>query len=58
MRKKINSGPIKSLLSFSTAQTEKKLGKTKLVVWWIDVINKKFITPVSSLTYFIQYIWY
>ena len=29
---------------FSTAQTEKnawkKLGKTKLVVWWIDVTNK------------------
>ena len=36
--------PIKCLFSFSTAQTEKnswkKMGKTKLVVWWIDVTNK------------------
>ena len=42
--RKICFRPIKSLLSFSTAQTEKsswkKLGKTKLVVWWIDVTNK------------------
>ena len=37
-------GPIKSLLSFSTAQTTKnswkKLGETKFVVWLIDVTNK------------------
>ena len=37
-------GPIKSLLSFSTAQTEKnsweKLGKTRLVVWWFYAKNK------------------
>jgi hypothetical protein len=33
-----------SLFSFSTAQVEKdllkKLGKTRLVVWWFDVTNK------------------
>ena len=28
------------LLSFSTTKTEKKLGKTRLVSWWIDVTNK------------------
>ena len=57
---KIYFGPI--LLSFSTTQTEKKLwkklGKTNLIDWWIDVRNKISITPVSSLAYFIQYIWY
>ena len=35
---------MKSLFSFSTAQTEKnsqkKLGKTRLVVWWFEVTNK------------------
>ena len=40
-------GPIISLLSYSTAQTEKnlrkKLGKTKLFVWWIDVTNKMLV---------------
>ena len=34
----------KSLLSFSTDKTEKnswkKLGKTRMVVWWFDVTNK------------------
>jgi hypothetical protein len=38
-------GPIRSLFSFSAAQTEKnsckKLGKTRFVVWWFD--------PMSSL---------
>jgi hypothetical protein len=48
-RKKICFWPMKSLLSFSIAQTVKKswkkMGKTKLVVWWIDVTNiiKKFL---------------
>ena len=36
--------PIKSLISFSTDKTVKyswkKLGKTRLVVWWFDVTNK------------------
>ena len=36
--------PMKSLFSFSNAQTEKnlrkKLEKTKLVVWWFDVMTK------------------
>jgi hypothetical protein len=40
----LSFGPMKSLFSFSTAQTEKnlwkKLGKTKLVVWWFDFMNK------------------
>ena len=40
-------GPIKSLVSFSTAQTEKnswqKLGETRFVVWWFDVTNKIYI---------------
>ena len=40
----LSFGPMKSLFSFSTAQTEKilwkKLGKTRLVVWWFDVTNK------------------
>ena len=44
MRKKTCFGPIKSLFSFSTVQAEKnswkKLGETKLVVWWFDVRNK------------------
>ena len=39
---------MKSLFSFSTAQTEKnwwkKLGKTRLVVGWFDVTNKIQIT--------------
>ena len=43
-------GPIKSLFSFSTAKTEKnlwkKLGKTRLIVWWFDVTNK--ITDLKS----------
>ena len=38
-------GPMRSLFSFSTAQTEKKLWrklwKTRFVVWWFD--------PMSSL---------
>jgi hypothetical protein len=33
-----------SFFSFSTAQTEKKLGKTQLLVWWFDVMNKIYIT--------------
>ena len=40
----LSFGPMKSLFSFSTAQTEKNsgkyLGKTRLVVWWFDVTNK------------------
>ena len=40
-------GPMKSLFSFSTVQTEKnswnKLGETRLVVWWFDVTNKIYI---------------
>ena len=36
----------KKLSSFSTAKTEKnswkKLGKTRLVVWWFDIMNKIF----------------
>ena len=40
--------PKKSSFVFSTAQTEKiswkKLGKTRLVVWWFDVTNKVHIT--------------
>jgi hypothetical protein len=35
---------MKSLFSFSSGQTEKnswkKMGKTKFLVWWIDVTNK------------------
>ena len=43
-RKETCFRPMKSLLSFSTAQTEKnswkKSGKTRFVVWWFDVTNK------------------
>ena len=42
--KKICLGPQKSLFSLSTAQAEKnswkKVGKTRLVIWWFDVMNK------------------
>ena len=33
-------GPMKSLFSFSTGQTEKNSWKTRLVVWWFDDMNK------------------
>ena len=40
----LNFGLTKSLFSFSPPQTEKnlwkKLGKTRFVVWWFDVMNK------------------
>ena len=40
-------GPMKSLFSFSSGQTEKnsqkKLWKTKFVVWWFDVTKKLHI---------------
>ena len=43
LRKKICLGPIKSLLSFSTAQLRKfhgkKWGKTRFVVLWFDITN-------------------
>ena len=43
-------GPVKGLFSFSTAQAEKvfwkKLGKTRFVVWWLDVTHK--ITRIKS----------
>ena len=31
--------PIKSLFSFSTAQIEKKMGKTRFVFWWFDPMS-------------------
>ena len=44
LRKKTCLGPQKCLFSLSTTQAEKnswkKLGKTRLVVWWFDVTNK------------------
>ena len=43
----LSFGPMKSLFSFSIAQTKKnswkKLGKTRLVAWWFDVTNKIYI---------------
>ena len=44
----LSFGPMKSLFSFSIAQTKKnswkKLGKTRLVAWWFDVTNKIYKT--------------
>ena len=50
-------GPIKSLLYFSNAQTEKKLEKTKLVFWWIDVTNKIFNNYIYHIRAIITYSW-
>jgi hypothetical protein len=44
-------GPMKSLFSFSSPQTEKtswkKLGKTRFMVWWFDVTNKILLLKVQ-----------
>ena len=49
----LSFGPMKSLFSFSSGQSEnnsrKKLGKTKFVVWWFDVTNKIVINYYSFL---------
>ena len=46
---------IKSLFSFSTEKTEKnswkKIGKTRLVVWWFDVTNNILETHTFIGTY-------
>jgi hypothetical protein len=40
--------PISSLLSFSIAQTEKTLGKTRFVVWWFDSMSLLIVSSTLA----------